>query len=234
MSKLYLIPTVLAEETSAQVLPPQVPNVIALCNHFIVENERTARRFIKKICPEKSQPSLAFEVMDKHNPNSNSNFSFLSLVKQGIPVGILSEAGCPAIADPGTEVVALAHQMGIEVVPLVGPSSIIMVVMASGLSGQSFAFNGYLPIDAQQRKDKIKKLEQRARQEHQTQVFIETPYRNDKLLTDLKNYLSAGVRLCVACELTSPNEQILTQTIAQWKKDKTSFHKRPVIFALGF
>lgn len=229
--KLYLIPNLLGESTVDAVLPPQVASVVSSLTHFIVENEKSARKFIKQITPEKSQQSLNFYVINKHTQAIEIP-SFLNPCFSGFSVGVISEAGCPGIADPGSEVVSLAHQKNICVVPLVGPSSILLAMMASGLNGQSFAFNGYLPIDREQRKKTLKSLERKAR-EGQTQIFIETPYRNDKMLADLLQTLQPNTLLCIASDITLPTETIKTQTISQWKKVKVDFQKRPTIFIIG-
>ncbi|GJQ04131.1 SAM-dependent methyltransferase [Capnocytophaga canimorsus] len=229
--KLYLIPNLLGESTVDAVLPPQVASVVSSLTHFIVENEKSARKFIKQITPEKSQQSLNFYVINKHTQATEIP-SFLYPCFLGFSVGVISEAGCPGIADPGSEVVSLAHQKNICVVPLVGPSSILLAMMASGLNGQSFAFNGYLPIDREQRKKTLKSLERKAR-EGQTQIFIETPYRNDKMLADLLQTLQPNTLLCIASDITLPTETIKTQTISQWKKVKVDFQKRPTIFIIG-
>ncbi|GIM58494.1 SAM-dependent methyltransferase [Capnocytophaga canimorsus] len=229
--KLYLIPNLLGESTVDAVLPPQVASVVSSLTHFIVENEKSARKFIKQITPEKSQQSLNFYVINKHTQATEIP-SFLNPCFSGFSVGVISEAGCPGIADPGSEVVSLAHQKNICVVPLVGPSSILLAMMASGLNGQSFAFNGYLPIDREQRKKTLKSLERKAR-EGQTQIFIETPYRNDKMLADLLQTLQSNTLLCIASDITLPTETIKKQTISQWKKVKVDFQKRPTIFIIG-
>ncbi|MFJ1378051.1 SAM-dependent methyltransferase [Capnocytophaga canimorsus] len=229
--KLYLIPNLLGESMVDAVLPPQVASVVSSLTHFIVENEKSARKFIKQITPEKSQQSLNFYVINKHTQATEIP-SFLNPCFSGFSVGVISEAGCPGIADPGSEVVSLAHQKNICVVPLVGPSSILLAMMASGLNGQSFAFNGYLPIDREQRKKTLKSLERKAR-EGQTQIFIETPYRNDKMLADLLQTLQPNTLLCIASDITLPTETIKTQTISQWKKVKVDFQKRPTIFIIG-
>ena len=184
LGKLYLIPTTLGDNAPMEVLPITVKQTIEFCNFFIVENEKTARRFIKKICPEKSQPDLNLFVLNKFTSVEEISH-YLNPCKAGENIGIISEAGCPGIADPGAEIVALAHQQNIEVIPLVGPSSILLSVMASGLNGQSFAFNGYLPIDKNERKNTLKRLERRAKEEKQTQVFIETPFRNEALFQEM-------------------------------------------------
>jgi len=230
--KLYLIPTTLGDNEPLEVLPISIKKAIEQINHYIVENEKTARRFIKKISPRKSQPSLHLSVLNKYTEPEEIP-TFLQSCLDGFNTGILSEAGCPGIADPGADVVKIAHDKNIQVVPLVGPSSILLALMASGMNGQSFAFNGYLPIDAAERKSAVKRLEKLSRDYDQSQLFIETPYRNDKLLAELTKTLSPNTRLCVACDVTLPSEYILTKTISDWKRTKVeSLHKRPAIFII--
>lgn len=229
--KLYLIPTTLGDSDPMKVLPAYVKDTIERLDHFIVENEKTARRFIKSILPEKSQPGLHLNTLNKHTAPQEIP-TFLTPCNQGIDVGILSEAGCPGIADPGADVVKIAHNQGIQVVPLVGPSSILLTMMASGMNGQNFAFHGYLPIDKSARKNEIKKLERLSLEHNQAQIFIETPYRNDKLLKDLVSYLSPSTRLCIGCDVTLKTEYIKTQPISAWEKTATDLHKRPALFIL--
>lgn len=229
--KLYLIPTTLGESNPYNVLPDLVIKIIEQTNHYIVENEKTARRFIKKIDPKKVQAELSISVLNKHTPQEDYN-TFLSPCNQGKDIGIISEAGCPGIADPGAEIVRIAHQLGLQVVPLVGPSSLLLAMMASGMNGQNFAFNGYLPIDKKERKSKIKELERKSNEQQQSQLFIETPYRNDQLIADLLQVLQPQKQLCIACDITLDSEQIQTKTVQQWKKQKFSIHKRPAIFIL--
>ncbi|KAB1067257.1 SAM-dependent methyltransferase [Tamlana haliotis] len=229
--KLYLIPTTLGENDPMEVLPITVKNIIEQTDTFIVENEKTARRFIKKICPGKSQPSLKLFLLNKHTDISELP-SFLKPCEEGVSVGLLSEAGCPGVADPGADVVKIAHDNNIKVIPLVGPSSILMAIMSSGMNGQSFAFNGYLPIDKAQRKSEIKRLERLSFEHNQSQLFIETPYRNNKMVEDLATILERNTHVCVACDITLPTEFIKTQTAEQWKKNKVDLHKRPTIFII--
>jgi len=226
---LYLIPTTLGENEPLEVIPLSVKKVVEQINHYIVESEKSARRFIKKITPEKSQPSLCILKLNKH-ANEFEISPFLEFCERGISVGLLSDAGVPAVADPGADVVKTAHRKGIKVVPLVGPSSIIMALMASGMNGQNFAFNGYLPIDASDRKKSIKRLEKLSEEKNQSQIFIETPYRNEKMFTDLKSTLTPSTLLCLAIDLTLPGEYIKTHSIAEWKKHAPILHKRPAIF----
>lgn len=227
--KVFLIPTTLGEQDPLQVLPASVKSTVEAVDHYIVENEKTARRFIKSICPDKPQHSLHISVLNKRTEPAEIP-AFLDPCSQGISVGVISEAGCPGIADPGADVVALAHEKGIPVVPLTGPSSILLALMASGMNGQSFAFNGYLPIDKAARKQEIKKLEKRSSELQQSQICIETPYRNEQFLADLSTTLKNDTKVCVACDITLSTEFIRTQTAGQWKRNTESLHKRPCIF----
>ncbi len=229
--KLYLIPTTLGDNEPLEVLPISIKRAIEEIDYYIVENEKTARRFIKKISPRKSQPSLRIELLNKFTEPEHIQ-SFLNPCLSGKHVGILSEAGCPAIADPGADVVRLAHEKNIRVIPLVGPSSILLALMASGLNGQNFTFNGYLPIDSADRKSAIKQLERLSREKKQTQIFIETPYRNDKLFSELLRVLGKNTLLCVAAELTLPSEFIATKLVRDWQGASIDLHKRPTIFLL--
>ncbi|WP_437822669.1 SAM-dependent methyltransferase [Tenacibaculum mesophilum] len=229
--KLYLIPTTLGDTEPLEVMPLSVKKVVEQLDYFIVENEKSARRFIKRITPTKSQPSLELMLLDKYSDDLETK-NYLDVCEKGISVGLLSEAGVPAVADPGASIVKLAHQKGIQVVPLVGPSSILLAIMASGMNGQSFAFNGYLPIDRSDRKKAIKDLEKLSKEKNQSQLFIETPYRNEKMLDDLRATLSPDTRVCVACDITLPTEYIKTLTVKEWKQVKTDLHKRPAIFII--
>ncbi|WP_271406110.1 SAM-dependent methyltransferase [Tenacibaculum soleae] len=229
--KLYLIPTTLGDTEPLEVMPISVKKVIEHLDHFIVENEKSARRFIKRITPQKAQPSLELLLLDKYS-NDIEIQNYLDICDSGASIGLLSEAGVPAVADPGASIVKLAHERGVQVVPLVGPSSILMAMMGSGMNGQNFTFNGYLPIDKSDRKRAIKELEKISRDKNQSQIFIETPYRNEKMLDDLRAILSPDTRVCVACDITLPSEYIKTFTIKEWKNIKTDLHKRPAIFIL--
>ncbi|GFD82725.1 S-adenosylmethionine-dependent methyltransferase [Tenacibaculum sp. KUL118] len=229
--KLYLIPTTLGDTEPLEVMPLSVKKVVEQLDYFIVENEKSARRFIKRITPTKSQPSLELMLLDKYSDDLETK-NYLDACEKGISVGLLSEAGVPAVADPGASIVKLAHQKEIQVVPLVGPSSILLAIMASGMNGQSFAFNGYLPIDKSDRKRVIKDLEKLSKEKNQSQLFIETPYRNEKMLDDLRATLSPDTRVCVACDITLPTEYIKTLTVKEWKHVKTDLHKRPAIFII--
>ncbi len=229
--KLYLIPTTLGDGAPLEVMPLSIKRVIEEVDHYIAENEKTARRFIKKISANKAQPSLHFEQLNKFTEPELIP-SFLNPCISGISVGLLSEAGCPGIADPGADVVRVAHEKNIPVVPLVGPSSILLAMMASGLNGQNFAFNGYLPIDTLERRKAIKKFEKISKETTQAQLFIETPYRNGKLFEELTKSLQPSTRLCIASDITLPTEQIATKTIFSWKRTNVDIHKRPTIFIL--
>jgi len=231
IGKLYLIPTRLGDDIKLEVLPISIKKIIETTDYYIVENEKTARRFIKKISPAKSQPSLHFETINKFTVDSELP-AFLDPCLQGYNIGVLSEAGCPGIADPGAGVVTVAHQKNIPVVPMVGPSSILLAMMGSGMNGQGFTFNGYLPIDKQERKQKVKQLERISLEQNQSQIFIETPYRNQKVLEDLKSFLANDTRLCIAVDITLTTEYIKTKTIADWKKTTVDLQKRPCIFII--
>jgi 16S rRNA (cytidine1402-2'-O)-methyltransferase len=229
--KLFLIPTTLGETEPLEVLPLTIKQAVEQIDHFIVENEKTARRFIKKITPRKSQGILRFSVLNKFT-EAETLPEYLKPCLGGKPVGVLSEAGCPAIADPGAIIVKLAHEKGIQVVPMVGPSSIILALMSSGLNGQNFAFNGYLPIEAAGRKKAIKHLEKKSRDLGQTQLFMETPYRNDKLVPELLKTLNGETWLCIASDITLKTEFIRTLRVRQWAGVVPELHKRPTIFAI--
>ncbi|WP_445738623.1 SAM-dependent methyltransferase [Mariniflexile sp.] len=229
--KLYLIPTTLGDNEPLEVLPITVKQIIDGTDTFIVENDKTARHFIKRISPEKSQPSLKMFHLNKFTEPSDLP-SFLEPCLKGTNVGLLSEAGCPGVADPGADIVKIAHQKNIKVVPLVGPSSILMALMGSGMNGQSFAFNGYLPIDKDERKAELKRLERLSFEHNQSQIFIETPYRNNKMLEDLSSVLDLNTQICVACDITLPTEFIKTQAAHVWKKNSVDLHKRPTIFII--
>jgi 16S rRNA (cytidine1402-2'-O)-methyltransferase len=231
IGKLYLIPTTLGDTEPLEVMPLSVKKVIEQVDYFIVENEKSARRFIKKITPKKSQSSLNLMSLDKYAEELETR-TYLDVCKNGINVGLLSEAGVPAVADPGATIVKLAHEKGIQVVPLVGPSSILMAMMSSGMNGQNFAFNGYLPIDKGDRKKAIKDLEKLSADKNQSQIFIETPYRNDKMFADLKVALSPSTNLCIAADITLPSEFIKTLSVSDWKQQQPELHKKPAIFII--
>lgn len=229
--KLYLIPTGLGDTPPFEVLPISIKKIIESIDDYIVENEKTARRSIKSIDPKKSQSTLRLHLLNKYT-TVEEIATYLDACKQGRAMGLLSEAGCPAIADPGADIVKLAHENNIQVVPLVGPSSIILALMGSGMNGQSFAFNGYLPIDKYERKQELKRLEKLSFDQNQSQLFIETPYRNNKMLEDLCGNLQPQTRICVACDLTLTTEYIKTMTANGWKQANIDLHKRPTIFII--
>jgi 16S rRNA (cytidine1402-2'-O)-methyltransferase len=231
LGSVYLIPSTLGDMAPLEVLPISIKQTIEKLDYYIVENEKTARHFIKKISPRKSQPSLKLSVLNKFTEPQEIP-SFLNPCLDGLDVGILSEAGCPGIADPGAAVVKIAHDKNIQVIPLVGPSSILLALMASGMNGQNFAFNGYLPIDGSDRKKHIKDLERKSKEENQSQVFIETPYRNNKMLEELIKTLAPSTRICIAADITLPTEYIKTKTAINWKRENVDLHKRPAIFII--
>ena len=233
MSVLYLIPVELGETPQDRVLPAYNREVILGIKHFIVEEVRSARRFLKRVEKDIDIDSLSFYPMGKH-ADATLFAKYLKPLEAGEDMGVISEAGCPAVADPGADIVAIAQRKNYKVVPLVGPSSMIMAVMASGLNGQSFAFHGYLPIDPADRVKRLKQLELRAAQEHQTQLFIETPYRNQKLFDTFCQILRPQTRLCIAAGITTSEEWIKTRTIAEWKRSKLpDLSKTPAIFLFG-
>lgn len=229
--KIYLIPTTLGDNNPLEVLPLTVKETIDKLDTFIVENEKSARRFIKKIAPNKKQASLKLFLLNKHTDPTDLP-GFIENCTLGLNVGLLSEAGCPAIADPGADIVAIAHQKNIQVIPLVGPSSIILALMGSGMNGQSFAFNGYLPIDKNARKSELLRLEKVSFQQNQSQLFIETPYRNNAMLEDICKSLNDNTLVCIACDLTLETEFIKTKTVRDWKKNSADLHKRPALFII--
>lgn len=232
---LYLIPCPISDDTPvADVTPAANQAIIDSLDYFIVENTRSARRFLSKSGYAKAIDEATFVELNEHTTSPTEIARMIEPLKAGRSAGVISEAGVPAVADPGQAVVELCHKHNIRVVPLVGPSSILMAVMASGLSGQSFAFNGYLPIKEPERSKTIKRLESRARTEHQSQLFIEAPYRNVKLLEQMLKSLNPDTRLCIACDITSKSEYIRTQTVAQWRKSTMpDIQKRPTIFIIG-
>lgn len=230
---LYLIPTVLSESPLNRVLPDANTDIVRALKVFIVENIRTARRFLKQVDKDINIDELQFFELNRHT-DPNVIGSYIEPLERGTSIGIISEAGCPAIADPGADVVAIAQSRGHKVVPLVGPSSILLSLMASGFNGQSFVFHGYLPIEKSDRANRLKTLEKKIYSEHQTQIFIETPYRNMQLLEELCRTMQPKTKLCVAADLTGENEYIKTRTIAEWKQTSPlpDLHKRPCIFLI--
>lgn len=230
---LYLIPVELSENTIDAVLPRGNTAVVTQLRHFIVENVRSARRFLKRCDRAIDIDALMFAELNGHTPPAAIE-SMLQPLEHGQAMGVISEAGCPAVADPGADVVAIAQRKGLKVVPLVGPSSIIMSLMASGMNGQSFAFLGYLPIDEGARHRAIEQMARRARTEHQTQIFIETPYRNNQLLDRLIATLPPQLRLCVASDITGARERIVTRTVAQWReRGAVDCNRVPTIFLVN-
>jgi 16S rRNA (cytidine1402-2'-O)-methyltransferase len=229
--KLFMIPTVLAENTAHWVISPQVQEVIANTKIFLVENPRSARRYISSLKLGITIEELQIEVLDKDTPPEQVSRLMMPLLN-GSDIGVISEAGCPGIADPGALAVAYAHQKDIQVVPLSGPSSMFLALMGSGFSGQSFAFHGYLPIDKKERAATLKKLEQESLREKKAQLFMETPFRNNQLLADALATLSPQTKLCIAKNLTAADELIQTKTIADWKNHPLDLHKVPTVFIL--
>lgn len=230
---LYLIPVTLGPTSIEQVLPSYNHDIIVGIRHFIVENVRSARRFLRQVDREFPIDDSEFYEMGKHS-DERSFSQYLQPLRDGKPMGVISEAGCPAVADPGADIVAIAQRQNLRVIPLVGPSSMIMAVMGSGLNGQSFAFNGYLPVETSDRAKALKALETRAWNEHQTQLFIETPYRNQKMFQTLLATLRPQTRLCIAAGITTEDEYIHTHTIAEWKKTTLpDLSKVPAIFLIN-
>jgi len=228
---LYLIPVTLGDTEISKVLPEYNAGIIAGIRHFIVEDVRSARRFLRKVDPQFDIDGSQFFELNKHTqPEVVANY--LKPLQGGKPMGVISEAGCPAVADPGADVVAIAQRKGLKVVPLVGPSSIILSVMASGFNGQSFAFNGYLPIRPEERVKKLHQLEHRIYNEEQTQLFIETPYRNGKMIEDILKNCRPQTKLCIAANLTCEGEYVCTRTVKEWKGRIPDLSKIPCIFLL--
>lgn len=228
---LFLIPVPLAENTVKRVLTDWQFQLINKIDTYIVENEKTGRFWLKNMGLQIAQSELTMHVYGKHSEKNDLSGYFVEL-EMGKDVGLMSEAGCPAIADPGADIVAEAHRRQIPVHPMVGPSSILLSLMASGFNGQSFTFHGYLPIDKSQRAKKLRELEMMADRYHQTQIFIETPFRNNQLLDDILKTCHPHTRLCVSCNLTAADEQIISLTVEQWRKQKVDLHKKPSIFLL--
>ncbi len=229
--KLYLIPTTLGDNNPDEVLPITVKRTVEFIDDYIVENEKTARKFIKSVLPEKVQATLRLSTLNKHTEVSE-HAKMIQPCLEGKSIGLMSEAGCPGVADPGAVIVKLAHEKGIQVVPLVGPSSILLAIMASGMNGQSFTFNGYLPIDKSEKKSALKNLEKVSQDKNQSQIFIETPFRNNKMLEDILQALNPSTHLCVATDITLPTEFIKTMRASDWKKIKVDLHNRPTIFII--
>ena len=228
---LYLIPNVLAPGTALEVIAPIVKEVISHTNYFLVEDFRTARRYISSLKLGVNLEEVRMEKLDKKTPDQQIT-QWLDPLMKGMDAGIISEAGCPGIADPGARAVALAHQKGIRVAPLPGPSSMFLALMGSGFNGQAFAFHGYLPIDRNARIQAIKTLEIRSKKENSTQLFMETPFRNNKLLADLLEVMDGNTLLCIASNLTSGDEMIHTKKVTDWRKNPPDIHKVPTVFLI--
>ena len=230
--KLYLIPTTLGSETTQHVIPAEVAAFAIQLRHFAVEEIKTARRYLRKLDREFPIDDSQFFVINKRSILEEV-MPIIKVLESGVDVGIISEAGCPGIADPGAELVAVAHQHGIHVHPFVGPSSILLTLISSGFNGQEFAFHGYLPIEKKARAGAIKRLESLALKSNQTQIFMETPYRNEKMLAELLRSCHPDTRLCIAKNITGSSEWIRTASVGYWKKNVPKIHKEPAIFLLG-
>ena len=231
---LYLIPTQLSDVALERVLPAHNIEVVRGIRYFVVESLRSARRFLKKCDRDIDIDSLTFNELNEHTDLKDTAAleGLLAPIARGEAVGIISDAGCPAVADPGADLVAIAQRRGYKVFPLVGPSSILMSLMASGFNGQRFAFEGYLPVDAQARQARLKEMMRRIEREQQTQIFIEAPYRNNQLIADLAQRLPGSLRLCVASDITGESQSIITRSLAEWKQSRYDYHKIPTIFLL--
>ena len=232
MASLYLIPNLLSDTPWQGVLPQPISEIVSNLRFFIVEDVRNARRFLKKIDTSINIDELAFFELSKFT-TEQQKVEYMKPLTEGSDIGLLSEAGCPGVADPGADMVKLAHQRNYRVIPLVGPSSILLALMASGLNGQQFAFHGYIPVKQPERISKIQQLEKQAYSLKQTQIFIETPYRNNPLIHDLLKSCQPSTLLCIAADLTSENEFIRTRSISDWKNQVPDLDKRPAIFLLG-
>lgn len=230
-ARLYLFPVPMGDSPVDRVLPPANIAIIREVRHFVVENLRSARRFLKSCDRNIDIDSLSMVELNEHTDPADVA-PMLDPMAAGHSIGVISEAGCPAVADPGADLVAVAQTRGYEVVPLVGPSSILLSLMGSGFNGQNFAFNGYLPVDAKARGLKLKEMMRRITAERQTQIFIETPYRNNRLIADLAERLPGDIRLCVASDITCSRQSIITRPLSQWKKASYNYDKIPTIFLL--
>lgn len=224
-----MIPGIIGDVDPAQVLGKDHFKVLSELRYLIVENQKNAIRFLVKCGLKEMIDKIEFGILNEHTRKSEIEF-LLEPILNGKDCGILSDAGCPGVADPGADVVALAHRKSVKVVPMVGPSSILLSLMGSGLNGQRFAFQGYLPAKNPDRIRRIREIEANSRRAKETQIFIEAPYRNMQLLNDLLNTLNPGTNLCIACDLTLPSEILLTKSVADWKKDKPEIQKRPTVF----
>ncbi len=231
-ARLYLLPTTLGESAPEAVIPAGVLAISRKLKYFIVENERTARRYLKAIGTEHPLDELEFHILDKRTDAIELPRLIAPLLR-GVDMGLLSEAGLPAIADPGGKVVALCHREKIRVIPATGPSSIVLALIASGFNGQAFTFHGYLPIDKKERSQKLRSLESEAQRSRTTQIFMETPFRNDKLLEQMLSACSPNTELCIATDITLGSEAITTRPVSHWRKHQPSIHKRPAMFLIG-
>ncbi len=229
--KLYVIPTVIADQSHDKVILPEVKEIIKRLDYFLVENVRTSRRFISALKTGRKIEDIHFEVLNKRSTMAMVR-DLMQPALDGISIGLMSESGCPGIADPGAKAVNLAHKFDIQVIPLVGPSSIFLALMASGFNGQCFKFHGYLPVERQERVSKIKLLEKESRKLGQSQIFIETPYRNDHVLEDLVGHCQGETQICIARDITGKNELIKTQKVIAWKSEKPDLNKWPTVFVL--
>ncbi len=228
---LYLIPNLIGDTEANTVIPDSVFKIATNLKHFIVEDIRNARRYLKKLDKDIIIDELTFHELNKHTQEKDIS-GYLNVCKSGLSIGLISEAGLPCIADPGNVIVKMAHEKGIKVVPLSGPSSLFMALMASGLNGQNFAFNGYLPVESSLRINKLKSLEQRSLKEKQSQIFMDTPFRNNKLFEDILSNLNLHTYLCIALNISCEDEMIQTKTIEEWKKTKLDLNKKPCIFII--
>lgn len=230
---LFLIPAYLSEDSPLEYFSPVIKEYILKTDYFFVENEKTARKVIKFFCPEKKQPDLKLFLLDKYSENEDLREA-QKLMKEGQDFGLLSEAGLPCIADPGNIMVKWSHENDIKVIPINGPSSIILALISSGFNGQEFTFHGYLPIDKSQKSQKLKYLETQVQKTGYSQIFMETPYRNNQLFDDLCKSLSPNTKLCIAANINHPTDEFIkTKTIKDWQKDKPELHKIPAVFVLG-
>jgi 16S rRNA (cytidine1402-2'-O)-methyltransferase len=229
---IYLIPNLLGESNLSYSLPTETATIVASLWHFLVEEEKSARALIKLLNPDRAIRELSIQRLNEHTKQAELE-SLLAPLKEGHSIGIISEAGCPAIADPGSEIVAIAHQRGWRVVPLVGPCSMLLALMASGLNGQSWRFTGYLAIEATERDGQIRELDQRARKLGETQIVMDTPYRNEKLAKELIELCHPDTRLCVAQALTTPKESILTRSVREWRATPPKIERLPTVFLIG-
>lgn len=230
---LYLLPAYLSENSPTDYFAPAIKDIIMNTDHYFVENEKTARKVIKFFAPEKKQKELKLFLLDKYSETSDLKEA-QDLMKEGVDFGLLSEAGLPCIGDPGNIMVGWSHRNNIRVIPVNGPSSFVLALIASGFNGQEFTFNGYLPIDKEKKKKEIQHLENQANKTGFTQIFMETPYRNNQLFEDLVKFLNPHTKLCIAANINDPqNELIKTKTITEWKKQKPELHKIPAVFLIG-